>query len=60
MTAFPSESVITFGGIPTSDGKNWKNAHASLPPVTPLAKRSLETTLVARFPERTGGHEGHH
>jgi hypothetical protein len=40
--------------------QHWKNAHASLPPVTPMAKRSLETTLVARFPECTGGDEVHH
>jgi hypothetical protein len=45
---------------PKHTTERWKNAHASLPPVTSMAKRSLETTLVARFPERIDGHEGHH
>jgi hypothetical protein len=40
--------------------EHWKNAHASLPPVTSLAKRSIETTLVARFPERIAGQESRH
>ena len=45
---------------PKHPTEHWKNAHASLPPVTSLAKRSIEATVVARFPERTSGHEGHH
>jgi hypothetical protein len=54
---YPNFPLFWSGSLPTENGKN---AHASLPPVTSLAKRSLETTLVARFPERAGGHEGHH